>query len=200
MEVGVLFLLHLCLILQALILNLYVALDFRDILLRLRLSLLLVLFKLLEVMRVNPLLLTLDVLSSLRFYLGQLVEEHFEAVFFVFDLSLFLLQVVVVEVDVLLLLRHLLDLHRLICESEFPLFVGIFLVLLKGIPDAFLLALSLFLLTLKQLLLSVNHLVFLVDLLLKRARDFHHVLVMLVDVLLHLLDVRDPMAVTHPSV
>lgn len=199
LKISVLLFLHLRFILQTLILNLNVALDFRYVFLCLRLSLLLVLFKLLKVMRIDPLLLTLNVLCTLSFNLSQLVKEHFKSVLFIFDLCLLLLEVVVVEVDVLLLLRHLLDLHGLLCESKFPLFVGIFLILIEGVPNAFLLALRLFFLALEELLLTVNHLVLLVDLLLKRTRDFHHVLVVLVDVLLHLLDVRDPVAVTQFS-
>ena len=74
LEIDVLLLLHLCLVFEPLVLDLNVTFDIRDVLFRFVLGILLIFFKLFEVLAVDALLLLFDVFCALGFHLSKLPE------------------------------------------------------------------------------------------------------------------------------
>jgi len=191
-QVLVLLLLHFCFVFEPLVLNLNVAFNLADVLLGRILCFFLIVFQLFEVPSVDSLLLSLDVLSSLGFNLCQLLEQHLEPVLLVLDLLLLLIVVAEVEVQVFFLLRHLLDLHRLLCEALISSFFLVLLGSLESLFDLLLLLADFFLLSLEQQLVAFNVQVFLFNLRRESTSDLHHVEVVVVHALLHLLNVLYP--------
>lgn len=176
LKVSFLVFLQLCLILEPLVLCLDVAFDLRNVLFSLRLRLLLVIFQELCVELRNLRLLSLEVFFALALDVLQLAEEHLVSLFFVFKLPLFDQPLVLVLEQHFLfrnqgvhLLCLVLQLRVLLADDFLLLELSAVLVGLQ-LVDRFRLQL------LQLLAIALDCVLLLVNLSLKHAGDFKHVI------------------------